>query len=101
MFWLCSIDCSFMECSESSHQPNLCSVHRIINDKIEKYKSYIVFSQSRIAAMNNEESTALAYPPTTPIPHARPPGLGNGGGWRVRQGNTSPANITILVEMQY
>ena len=26
------------------------------------------FSQSRIAAMKNEESTALAHPPTTPFP---------------------------------
>ena len=38
--------------------------HRIINDRIEKYESYIVFSQSRIAAMKNEESTALVHPPT-------------------------------------
>ena len=60
---------------------------------------YIVFSQSKIAAMKNEESTALAHPPTTPIPHARL-GRGNGGGWRLRQGNYSPANITTVVEMQ-
>ena len=49
--------------------------------------------------MKNEERTALAHPPTTPIPHARP-GVGNRGGWRVHQGNTSPANITTIVEMQ-
>ena len=42
----------------------------------------------------------LVHPPTTPIPHAQA-GVRNGGGLRVRQGNTSPANITTLVEMQY
>ena len=73
--------------------------HRIINDRIEKYESYIVFSQSRIAAMKNEESTALSHPLTTPIPHARP-GVGNGGGRRMHQGNISPANSTTMVEMQ-
>ena len=26
------------------------------------------FSQCRIAAMKNEESTAMAHPPTTPVP---------------------------------
>ena len=29
--------------------------------------------------MKNEENTALAHPPTTPIPHAQP-GMENGGG---------------------
>ena len=38
--------------------------HRIINDRIEKYEYYIVFSQSRIAAMKNEESTALGQYPS-------------------------------------
>ena len=40
----------------------------------------------------------LAHPPIT----HRPPylGVGNGGGRRVRQGNTSPTNITTVVEMQ-
>ena len=42
----------------------------------------------------------LAHPLTTPIPHPRP-GMGNGGGRRVHQGNTIPANITTVVEMQY
>ena len=42
----------------------------------------------------------LAHRPTTPIPQARP-GVGNGGVRRVHQGNTSPANITTVVEMQY
>ena len=67
--------------------------HRIIDEKIAKYESYIVFFSKycRIAAMKNEESAALAHPPTTPIPQARP-GWRNGGGWRVRQGSTDPPN---------
>ena len=60
----------------------------------------MVFSQIRIAALKNEESTALAHPLTTPFPHAWL-GVRNGGGWRVRQGNTSLANITTVEEMQY
>ena len=33
------------------------------------------FSQSRIAAMKNEESTALAHPPTTAFPTPAAPQL--------------------------
>ena len=60
-------------------------------------------SQSSIAAMKNFLADGrfhsppssppphpLAHPPTTPIPPAWPD-VGNGGGQRVRQGNTSPA----------
>ena len=70
-------------------------------------------SQSSIAAMKNFLADGrltplsspsppphpLAHPATTPIPQAQP-GVGNGGGRRVCQGNTSPANITTVVEMQ-
>ena len=70
-------------------------------------------SQSSIAAMKNfladwrltpissppSPLHPLVHPPTDPIPHTRP-GVGNGGGRRMLQGNTSPANITTVVEMQ-
>ena len=68
-------------------------------------------SQSSIAAMKNfladgrlrvlppPPMHSLAHPPTTPIFHAWP-SVGNGCGRSVRQGNTSPANITTVVEMQ-
>ena len=88
--------------------------HRIINDRMEKYESYIVFI-SKWHCRNEEflsrwqiDSTLLPYPPpphtlvhppTTPIPYARLD-VGNGGGQRVCQGNTSLANITTMVEMQ-
>ena len=73
---------------------SVCQRHRIIDDRIEKYDPTSSFSQSRIAAMRNEESTALAHPPTTPFPT---PGwaVGNGGGRRVRQGSTSPPNLIL------
>ena len=64
--------CRILHMNHTFNGGKYSSNHRIINDRIEKYESYIVFSQSRIAIMKNEESTALAHPPTTPIPHARP-----------------------------
>ena len=71
--------------------------HRIINDRIEKYESYIVFSQSRIAAMKNEESTPLAHPPITPIPHAGEWGWSEGGPGQYKSGQHY---CTTVVEMQ-
>ena len=60
-------------------------------------------SQSSNAAMKNflvdGRMTPLYSPPSPPIPHAQP-GVGNGGGRRMRQGNTRLANITTMVEMQ-
>ena len=60
-------------------------------------------SQSSIAAMKK----FLADGRLTPLPYTlwrtlRPPrpGVGNVGGRRVHQGNTYPANITTVVEMQ-
>ena len=56
---------------------------------MEKYEFYIVFISYTI--------WRTLRPPV--FPHAWP-GMGNGGVPRVRQGNTSPANITTVVEMQ-
>ena len=38
--------------------------------------------------------TQRRHPQTTYVPHARP-GVGNGGGRRVRQGSTSPAPLPL------
>ena len=38
-----------------SHAANRCA-HRIIDARIEKYDAYVMFSQSRIAAMKNRMS---------------------------------------------
>ena len=54
----------------------------------------------RLTPLSSPPLHPLAHRPTTPIPQARP-GVGNGGVQRVHQGNTSPANITTVVEMQY
>ena len=76
--------------------------HRIIDDRIEKYESYIVFFSKKDC--RNEECLSRQeintkggwgrHPQTTYVPHARP-GVGNGGGRRVRQGSTSPAPLPI------
>ena len=54
------------------------------------------FSQSRIAAIKNEESTALAHPPTTPIPHTR-----QGMGWSEGvPGHYWPPNLILMQSLQ-
>ena len=66
-------------------------IHRIINDRIEKYEPYIVFSQSRIAAMKKVLPWRTLRPPLFPTPGRT---WGMWGGRRVRQGNSSLAIIT-------